>query len=180
MNEKNIRIKLAPPWVTFVNEIKAMFENDPEISIVYDNEEVAVRLYVDNAKKAEAIALLLPEEKWCGNVALSISVIPANGQNFEALTKITNDTVFSIAFEKNPVFAYSKTITGILSNNITYVVFKNRVVQFFNDNLNDIHGNVSTLYEDIARDLFNETILQGLFYCTDIEEKVGMPLGEWP
>lgn len=176
---KDIRLKLSPPWITYVNEIKAMFGNDPEISIVYDNEEVAVRLYVDNAKKAEAIAMLLPEEAWFGNVCLGINVIPANGKDFEALEKITNDIVFSIAFENNPVFAYSKTITGILSNNITYVVFKNRVVQFFNDNLNDIYGNVSTLYEDIARELFEDTVLQGVFYCTDIEEKVGM-INNWP
>jgi len=27
----NIKLKLSPPWVTYVNEIKALFENDPDI-----------------------------------------------------------------------------------------------------------------------------------------------------
>jgi len=180
MNEDYIRLKLSPPWVTFVNEIEAMFGNDHEINIVYDNDEVAIRLYVDNGKKAEAISMLLPEEKWFGNVCLKVSVIPANDKVFEGLETINNDSVFSIAFENNPVFAFVKTIrTPILSNDITYVVFKNKVVQFFNDNLNDIHGNCSTLYEIIARDLFEGTVLQGLFYCTDIEEKVGV-VTNWP
>ena len=62
--------------------------------------------------------------------------------------------------------------------NTIYVVFKNRVVQFFNDNLNDIYGNISTLYQEIASDVFKE--ISGVNYCTDIEERVGAPLGEWP
>jgi len=44
--------------------------------------------------------------------------------------------------------------------------------------LNDIYGNTSTLYQDIAAEVFEDQ--PGIFYCTDIEGKVGKPLGEWP
>ena len=62
----------------------------------------------------------------------------------------------------------------------TYVVFKNCVVQFFNDNLNDPHGVLSTLYQDIAREVFGDCgMAGGVAYCTDVERKVGMPIDEW-
>jgi hypothetical protein len=63
----------------------------------------------------------------------------------------------------------------------TYVVFKNCVVQFAADNLNDCHGIISTLYQDIADELLTGPATEGVFYNTDVERaNLGMPLGEWP
>ena len=60
-----------------------------------------------------------------------------------------------------------------------YVIFANKVVQYFNDSLSDAHGVCSTLYQDIARDVFGDDC--GVYFCTDLEEKsTGAPLGEWP
>ena len=174
-----VRLKLSPPWVTYVNKIKALFEPDPDIKIVV-KDNLDVRLYVDNERKASAIDRLLPKEKEIGNLRLDISIIPANGKYSEGLGIITDKELFDIAFDRNPVYAYTKEVSGLYNNKMTYVVFKNKVVQFFNDNLNDIHGLISTLYEDIADELFEDAYLQGVFFNTDIEEKVGMPLGEWP
>ena len=172
------RLKISPPWVTFVNKINALFSNDPDIDIVYDNDERKVKLYVANAEKAAALVMLLPSSKMFGNVYLGIAVIPGN--NFAVLPlNVATEDLFNMAFDRNPVFAFTKSITGIFSNTLTYVVFKNRVVQFFNDNLNDIYGNISTLYQEIASDIFADKA-EGVCFCTDIEEKVGMPLGEWP
>lgn len=179
----DVRLKLAPPWITYVNKLTALFGNDPEIKIVYDNDTCSVRLYVDNAKKASALIRVLPVEKIIGNVILDIEVIPANADDvIGALpNQISNKALFDVMFENNPVYAYSKEIIGVFNNPLTYVVFKNRVVQFFNDNLNDIHGLISTLYQDIATEIFEEADLRSVFYNTDIEERVfNMPLGEWP
>ena len=66
------------------------------------------------------------------------------------------------------MFSYVEEVTGIFSNPITYVVFVNEVVQYYNDNLSDIHGLRSTLYQEIAKDIF-ETRL-GVYYCTDLPE----------
>ena len=62
-------------------------------------------------------------------------------------------------------------------NVLTYVVFTNKVVQFFNDNLNDIYGNVTTLYQEIASDVFD--IESGVFFCTDFKKEVGNER-QWP
>ena len=175
---KEPRLKLSPPWITYVNKVHAMFGADPDIRIVFDSDGIALKLYVEDSRKADAISTLLPHYKSFGNIELSIDVIPAN--NEVDLGSISNKELFDIAFERNPVYAFSKEVVGIFSNVLTYVVFKNKVVQFFNDNLDDIHGLVSTLYQDIAEEIFTTDYVNGIFYNTDIEEKIGMPLGEWP
>ena len=159
------KVNLSSPWVNFHREIDAMFGSDPEINVVYDEKKNAVRLYVNNAAKAEALETLLPAERQFGNVTMTVEVIPAN----EPKDCIAD--LFRTAFQDNPVFAYTKTGSDPITNDFTYVVFKNKVVQYFIDNLHDVHGNRSTLYQEIARDIFGET--NGIFFCTDTEEKVG-------
>ena len=176
----DIRFKISPPWILYVSQINALFSNDPDITLEYDNDKVEVKLYVDNNKKAAALMYLLPFEKKFGNVTLDIIIIPSNHNVVEKVDLTTMEDYFEAAFENNPVFAFTRVVEGIFSNTLTYVVFKNRVVQFFADNLNDIHGNISTLYQELAKDVFNKDVIPGVLFCTDIEEKVGKPLGEWP
>ena len=174
----DVRLKISSPWVTYINEIKALFGNDPDINIVYDNRAVEVNLFVEDAEKAQAIDILLPDEKQFGNVTLYINVIPANNTWYDFSMK-TAAEIFDIAFNRNPAYAFSYPITDIFSNEIVYIVFKNKVVQFFNDNLNDVYGNISTLYQEIAKDVLNDEAFSSVFFCTDIEEKVGKPKEEW-
>lgn len=169
-------IKLAPPWITFVSELEQLFKHDREVHIVYDNEECEVKVYVDSAAKAEALTELLPAGKAFGNQVLTVTVVPANG-----LVAVDKTNLYQTAFAGNGAFSFIKTVQGIFANNLTYVVFKNRVVQYWNDDLGDIYGQKSTLYQEIARNIFGET--EGVFFCTDVEEPVyalGTPLGEWP
>ena len=160
----NVRMKISPPWITYLNELEALFGHDSDINIDYDSHYREVKLFVEDSEKAAALDRILPNKKVFGNVTLYIIVIPANG--YQDINDLSIDEVFNAAFKNNPVYAFSKAITGQWSFNCTYVVFKNRVVQFFNDNLRDIHGNISTLYQDIAEDVFAP--LDGVAYCTDI------------
>lgn len=45
------------------------------------------------------------------------------------------------------------------------MLFKKEVVQYFTDNLGDYNGYRSTLYENIARDIFGDIV--GVFFCTN-------------
>ena len=170
------RINLASPWVTRVSQIEQLFKYDRQVHVVYDEDANSLKLYVDDVSKAAALTTLLPEEYVFGNFSLHVAVIPAN-QEVVKLPHNT-ETLFDCAFDNNPIFSFTKTITGIFSNNLTYVVFKNRVVQFFNDDLGDIYGNCSTLYQEIAKDVFGEK--EGVFFCTDVEEPVTHFGIEWP
>lgn len=159
---KNVKeVKLSPPWSVFYNQIEAMFGKDPDIKIVYDEDNLIIKLYVNNEKKSTALCQLLPNTKVFGNVTLKIEVIPANenGVNLKSL--------FQNAFEGNPVFSYIEAVEGVFTNPINYVVFKKEVVQYFNDDLGDVHGVCSTLYQEIAKDIFGDK--DSVFFCTDVD-----------
>lgn len=176
---ENIRLKLSPPWVTYVNELIALFGEDPDIKIKYDNNITKVKLYVNNEEKAQSLYTLLPFSKRFGNQELEICVIPPNAERCYIGSYKKGKELYETAFKGNPVLSFVHEVNGIFSNTITYVVFKNKVVQFFNDNLNDVYGNISTLYQEIAKDVFSEYV-NGICYCTDVDQKLKKPLGEWP
>ena len=174
------RLKLSPPWITYINKLQALFDGDPEIAfnIKYNCEDPVVTLATNNGDKATALRKLLPEFKNFGNVYLSIEIDgPFTNKAFP-----TSKELFETVFAKNPAFAYCviPTDEGYWFFNFCYVVFKNCVVQFFNDNLNDAHGVISTLYQNIATEIFEDAV-PNAYYCTDVERgKLGKPLGEWP
>ena len=149
------------------------------IAFNIDYENMRVVLAGNNADKNAALLRLLPSEKKFGNVTLSIIVDgPVSNLAFP-----TPKSLFDTAFSGNPAYAYSicPADEGYYFFSLTYVVFKNCVVQFFNDNLNDCHGLISTLYQDIAAEIFEDADLHNVYYNTDVEVgKLGKPLGEWP
>lgn len=153
-------VKLSAPWMNFYREVVALFGDDPEIKIVFDEDDLVIRLLVEDAIKADALAQLLPAEKEFGNVVVKISVIPANQMQPSKISLIKT------AFHGNPAFSYAASAEGIFTNPIHYVVFANKVVQYFNDDLGDVNGNRSTLYQDIAADVIGSG--EGICYCTDV------------
>lgn len=156
----NPSVGLASPWTSYVHKIEALFNPDPDITIKFDEDEPALTLYVEGVTKADALGQLLPSTKNFGNVTLSIKVVPANNGN-------TNADLFEAAFHNNPIMSRMIDTPSIFSNPVSYMLFRNEVVQYYNDNLNDYHGFESTLYEDLARDVF-EGKHSGVFFCTDL------------
>ena len=149
----------SPPWVVYYREVEAMFKDDQDIVLEYDETENEILMYVEDPVKADAISQLLPEEKAFGNVVLKTTVIPANEMAESKAALIAK------AFEGNPVLEHIYTVSGVMTNDMNYIVFKNKVVQFYSDNLGDANGLTSTLYQDIARELFGDG--DGVFYCTE-------------
>lgn len=156
-------LRILPPWSTFINKIKELFKADPQIIVNTDfnSEHPSISLATNNPDKASALLKLLPEEKVFGSVTLKINVDCYTFSN-KAFTNMKE--LFKTAFYGNPV------LVNIIESDswyapFTYVVFKNEVVQFYNDNLNDPDGYSSTLYQDIASEVFND--LNGVAYCTD-------------
>ena len=177
----DVRVKISPPWITYVNKLEALFDGDPLIAfnVNYAGEDgPSVVLATNDGDKAAALVKLLPEEVCFGNVVLTIGVDCPKMSNRAFVSK---KELFEVAFKGNPAFAYavSPQEEGYQWMAVTYVVFKNCVVQFFNDNLNDCHGIVSTLYQEIAGEIFADTV-NGVYYNTDIEVgKLGMPTDSW-
>lgn len=155
------KMKLSPPWVEYYRKIEAMFGPDPDIRVEFDEDEMHIKLYVESHEKATALDELLPVQKDFGNVSVFIEVIPANDEP-KRIDYIKR------AFEGNPAFSYATTIEGIMSNPISYVVFKPEVIQFWNDNMGDPHGITSTLMADIAKEIIGED--EGVIFSTDKKE----------
>ena len=156
------KVTLTTPWAEYYNELEALFAEDPDVKIAYDNDEYTVKIFVDGTAKADALAQLLPTEKAFGNVTLTIIVVPANESP-------TRASLIRDAFMGNEALSYIQSIEGIMSNPMTFVVFKNKVVQYFNDDLGDINGMRSTLYQDIAKEIIGQE--GGIFFCTDLPDE---------
>lgn len=158
----NNRIKLSPPWHTYVREIRELFKGDHEIeNITYDAGENVIRMYVNGNEKAEALEAILPKERTFGNVTIKTEVIPSNGE------KTTID-MFKRAFANNPNIAEIIEEQSF-GESFVFISFENRVVQFFDDQLDDPNGIRSTLYQDIAKDIFQDTGC--VFFCTGKEDE---------
>ena len=120
----DVRLKLSPPWVTYVNKLQALFDGDPLIAfnINYGAAEgPEVVLSTTNGDKAAALLKLLPTEKQFGNVTLKIIVDSPTVSN---LAFVTPKQLFDIAFDKNPAYAgaISPTEEGYWFFNITYII----------------------------------------------------------
>lgn len=158
------KLKLSPPWEKYYHEINAMFEADDEVRVVLDEDEHRVLVYVENAEKASALSELLNPRKQFGDITVKVDVIPANTQRTgEAIVDILDK-----AFDDNPVVDSITTVSDPQYPVRAYVLFKKKVVQFFNDDLGDANGLCSTLYQEIAKDIF--TPYRGVFYCTSPSE----------
>lgn len=166
------QIKLSSPWTCYFRAVSALFDQDPDVRVYLDEEALVLTVLVNDDVKANAISKLLPEEKVLGNVTLKIEVKPSNAVE-------TSASLIKSAFNGNPILAEVVEVDTPLADGLTYVLFERAVVQYFNDDLGDLNGIHSTLYEDIARDVFKD--LPGTYFCTEtIDADLDIPLGEWP
>ena len=177
----NVRLKILPPWTLVIRQVEALFDGDPQIACNdnFSGANPSIVLACNNGDKVAALQQILPEEITFGNVKLKITIdgTPAN-RTFRSKVEL-----FDTAFKGNPAYAYSvcPAEEGYQWIGTTYVVFNNCVVQFAADNLNDCHGVISTLYQDIAEEVLTGPATDGVFYNTNVERaNLGKPLGEWP
>ena len=164
------RLHLASPWVLYYQKVKALFGEDPDIHIVLDDREMELKIYVDGEDKAGALEKILPSEQNWGNISFKTVVIPTSKFSLTLdYPKLTSwENIFTTIFYTNPHFSHCVYADRVLSNGLTYVVFKNEVIQYYSDDLGDVNGITSVLAEDLARQLFID--IDGVFYCTNIPE----------
>lgn len=176
------KVKLSAPWTTCYRQFQAFFKNDPGVKVVFNENGPEIKLYVEDSAKAEALGQLIEPTRTYGTVTLKITVIPANngGDLPDARNFVDDISLIKAALKGNlSVCEINEIDMEFISNKMCFVVFEKKVVQFFNDNLCDIHGLTSTLMQDIAEEVFSHH--NGVFFCTaSDEDTLGVPLGEWP
>lgn len=155
-------LDLSSPWVIYSKKVEALFEKDEQVHYEYDNDTPELKLFVDDARKADAISKLLPTEQNFGNVTLKVTVVPTDIKKNERVE------LFRDAFRDNP--AVDHIITTIIpgGGKVTYISFEKEVVQFYDDDLTDENGFCSTLYQELAKEVFGEK--GEVYFCTNVEE----------
>ena len=179
MNEP--RLKILSPWAITIKKFEALFDGDPQIAcnVDYSGSAPSIVFACNNGDKVAALQRILPEQITFGGVVLKVAVdgTPSNR------AFVSKKELFEVAFSGNPAFAYAVAPVeeGATWFDMVYVVFNNCVVQFFADNLNDCHGVISTLYQDIAAELLTGEGAQGVYFNTNVERAgLGVPTGQWP
>lgn len=169
------KLNLSPPWMVCYRKLSAFFKEDSEVRITYDEIEQEIKLYVDNAEKAVVLEKLLPSEQVFGNVTLYITIVPANKTSFDSVkaghSTSTKMTDIVRALVNNKAVTDIKVVDGIMTNKMVYVIFRKEVIQYFTDDIGDYHGICSTLYQDLAKEIFSN--IDGVFFCTDNEMELG-------
>lgn len=153
------KVNLVTPWGEYFNQLEAFFKEDDGVRVEYDNEAMAIKIYVEGDAKADALSKLLPTSKKFGNVEVKVNIIPANSLDTSRIS------LFRRALEGNKAVADIETVYGVSSNDFSFVIFEPEVVQYYNDDLSDFNGICSTLYQDLAKELFGEN--EGVYFCTD-------------
>lgn len=152
--------QLSAPWETYYKKLQALLGDDSEISLKFDKAAGVIKIYVDNAQKADALDRLLIARKVFGNVKINITVIPSN--------KVYHgeyEDLYDCAFDGNPVFVGTQYASLPEGGDLSYVIWSREVAQFFNDNLADYQGNQTMLYEQIARDVLKYE--PAVYHCTE-------------
>lgn len=154
--------KMVAPWTEFANQVEAMFKEDKDIKFNYDDLSKVITLRVNGNDKAEALTKLLPTEKQFGAIVVKVNVILAN--------KFGEDKIdlFCRAFCGNPAVAKITTVETLWGP-LSFVVFAPKVVQYYDDTLFDLNGIHTTIYQDLAREVFGT--FDGVCYCTEKVEE---------
>ena len=147
--------QVSAPWYTVHRKLRKLFKNDPEVKVSTIDDtskeidgEYTVYISCNNYEKLSAIEKLIKTEYDFGGVRMNIKFTCENKQeDLEEMLKTA--------------FAGNSAVTSIVSvpdflDEYYYVIFEDKVIQFYNDEMWDCYGNWNGLYTDIARDLFKD------------------------
>lgn len=176
-------LSVSAPWYTYYRMVTEMFKLDPNVYVTFkpakdDNEynKLIIRVCGDN-EKAEAIASIFPIKVVFGSVYVDVIVLPSNGVGMVGsrvksnIDKFGQTNAFIVAFKGNDIVdqVLVKNDTAGLSH--TYVAFKPRIAQFYNDERWDLYGYKSILFADAAKEIFRDD-MPYVHYCTAVVDSI--------
>ncbi|PGC86827.1 hypothetical protein [Bacillus toyonensis] len=164
--KENIEIQLAPPWITYFNEIKNSIGASQNITVgplipVGGNYIILVKSKDD--EKAVALATLLKPLVEFGNITVEVIVSNNENQIVESLPcsldafEIAH--LFQVALEGNPYFqqvVVQPQLPG--GRNVVFPVFTAQVIQFFNDDI----SNLCQTFTEVAAMVFQNVMKENI------------------
>ena len=145
---------ISPPCYTLYNKFEEMFGDDPEISLDMKGVEDGYHIIFEsrNSIKLDALEKMLKPSFDYGNIKVSLEFKVSN-------ESATTTYDFAIdAFSGNPMFEdiiLRSFMPGLKPDQVC-VILQKKIIQFFNDNLDDFYGNLNFLPTDVAKEIFVE------------------------
>ena len=143
------KMGMQSPWVAYGKLVRELFEEpDPDVTVEFDDDPPALRIYVRGADKAESMAEVLPREVTFGGAGMPVEVVPAN------------DVELTMADHMRRAFAGNPVLAGVVERPIvpggpalTYALFAPEAAQVACDNAGSPYGLRTATYEEIAREV---------------------------
>ena len=132
-----------PPWYDYVKKVELFFKKDPDIYIEFNCASYVLDIYTNNQFKAAALQYLLPTYVNFETAEIDININNTSDEKAYNSEYMTPYGHLSQLAQDNPIFV-SVNLNEFI--NITEVIFSAEIIQY--------GENKSTLYEDIARELF--------------------------
>ena len=157
--EDKTKFGILSPWWIYYRQMKALFSEDSEIEVVFDPDRRNINIFVDNPDKAEALKSFIPSMVTLAGVKFFNNIIPSD----KAVTPVEG-SVAERAFAGNEAVVDIYLFESeFMTNSMTFITFKNVVVQYYSDNAGSLDGITSDIYENLARAIF---VADGHFYST--------------
>lgn len=156
------QVGLSSPWETIHKQIIALLGPDTEVHVgsIYEGNgnTYVFDICSKNGKKIAALEKVLKSHFDLGNVTLAINFI--HERDDEEVT--AQD--YKDAFEGNSNFVDTVVTSKGLFQDLTYVIFAKEILQFFNDDLSDLYGNMSIIVADAAKQVCN--VGENMYFST--------------
>ena len=172
------KVNLVNPITGHANELAAFLSKDADIHTKFEFKRRVLRIYVDNAAKAEALACVLKKRIELGNLYLDIAVYPGNGDgkygkklNCEICAEDKGDpkvlyTIWKLAFRGNKNFVRILQAKDQADVVWTFALFNRVAVQWLNDDIQNPELTTSALPETVVKTFAAEHL--GVQISTDV------------
>ena len=161
---KKPEVELSAPWETIQHEVNHLLGPDPEVHVTEVVEGEGGNYSFDvcskNGKKIAALEKVIKNVFKLGNITLTVNFVHERDEE-----DVTAQD-FIDAFEGNSNFVTVEETSKGLFQDLVYVIFAKEVLQFFNDQLDDIYGNRNIIVADAANDVCNKSKEGQMYFCT--------------
>jgi len=175
---ENIEIQLAPPWITYFNEMQHSIGVGPTITVgplIPVGGNYIILIQSTNNERAVALATLLKPLVAFGNITVEVVVSNHENQIVEPmrcpLDVFEVAHLLQIALEGNPYFqqvVVQPQLPG--DKNVVFPVFTAQVIQFFNDDISNLCQTFTEVAAVVFQDVIKEEICNSpILFSTSCE-----------